>query len=290
MVSLGFNQIISYSFVPASIDESIKEKKPLALKNPLSEEQGSMRTSLKWGMFDALRRNILNDEFNLRFFEMGHVFHPTAGELSEEHSRLCFGITGAFTPLDWRRSQETSDLFVLKGLIQNLGDLFGYRFKFNSGSCSAFHPTMQMEVIHEKTVVGQIGQIHPNYLDNRKMPKSIFIAEIDLGLLAEKSVATPRMTAIPELPAIRRDLALLVPNNVNHRDIVKIISEEGKNLLEDHHLFDIYQGKGIAEGFRSMAYSLTFRDPAKTLTDEQIQPLIDKMVCRLEKTLAIKLR
>jgi phenylalanyl-tRNA synthetase beta chain len=290
MVSLGFNQIITYSFIPNAVDSAFCEKKPLMLKNPLSEEQAAMRTSLKWGMYDALRRNILNDEFNLKFFEMGKVFHPAAGELSEEHSRLCLGFSGACNSLDWRRSQEPFDLFVIKGIIQNIGDLFGYRFKFTPGSCSVMHPAMQMEVVCEKTVVGQFGQLHPNFLDNRKMPKTIFIAELDLGLLAQKSVAIPKMVAIPELPASRRDLALLVPNQVNHRDIAKIIVEEGKNLLEDHHLFDIYQGKGIADGFRSMAYSLTFRDPAKTLTDEQVQPIIDKIVARLEKSLEIKLR
>lgn len=290
MVSLGFNQIITYSFVPATIDAAFNEKKPLLLKNPLSEDLGAMRTSLKWGMYDALRRNILNDEFNLKFFEMGKVFHPAAGELSEEHSRLCLGFSGSFNALDWRRSQEPNDLFVIKGIMQNIGDLLGYRFKFNSGSCSVMHPAMQMEITCDKTVAGQFGQLHPNFLDNRKMPKNIYIAELDLGLLAEKNLSIPRMVAIPELPAIRRDLALLVPDKVNHRDIVKVITEEGKTLLEDHHLFDIYQGKGIAEGCRSMAYSLTFRDPAKTLTDEQVQPIIDKIVARLEKAFQIKLR
>ena len=290
MVSLGFNQIISYSFIPASVDSAFREKKPLMLKNPLSEEQSAMRTSLKWGMYDALRRNILNDEFNLKFFEMGKVFHPAGGEMSEEHSRLCLGFAGSVNSLDWRRSQETFDLFIIKGIIQNIGELLGYRFKFSPGSCSVMHPAMQMEVTCEKTVVGHFGQIHPNFIDNRKIPKSIFIAELDLGLLSEKSVAIPRMTPIPELPAIRRDLALLVPAEVNHRDIVKVIVEEGKNLLEDHHLFDIYQGKNISEGLRSMAYSLTFRDSSKTLTDEQIQPIVDKIVGRLEKGLGIKLR
>jgi len=290
MVSLGFNQIISYSFIPSNIDEAFREKKPLLLKNPLSEDQSAMRTSLKWGMYDALRRNILNDEFNLKFFEMGRVFHPATGEMSEEHSRICLGFSGSFNNFDWRRSAEPFDLFTVKGIIQNIGELFGFRFKFAQGVCSVLHPAMQMEVSCEKTVVGQFGQLHPNFLDNRKMPKNIFIAELDLGLLAKKTVAINRMVPIPELPAIRRDLALMVPATANHRDISKIIADEAKTLLEGHYLFDIYQGKGIAEGCRSMAYSLTFRDPQKTLTDEQIQPIIDKIVNRLDKDLGVKLR
>jgi phenylalanyl-tRNA synthetase beta chain len=145
-------------------------------------------------------------------------------------------------------------------------------------------------VICEKTLVGQFGKLHPRFLDNKKMPEDIFIVELDLGLLAEKNIKVPRMQPIPEIPAIRRDLALLVPEKVNHRDIIKIINSEAGKLLEDSHLFDIYQGKGISEGYRSMAYSLTFRDNKQTLTDEQIEPLISKIVEKLGKNLEVELR
>ncbi|GAB4269864.1 MAG: phenylalanine--tRNA ligase subunit beta [Candidatus Rifleibacteriota bacterium] len=290
LVSLGFNQILTYSFIPANIDDSFREKKPLAIRNPLSEDQATMRTSLKWGMFDALRRNILNDEFNLKLFEMGRVFHRVSGGISEEHSRLSLGFSGLVNPTNWKNSSEQFDIFIIKGIVQNIGQLFGYKFKFIPGSCSLFHPTMQMEVACDKTPVGAFGQIHPKFLDNKKMPKNIFIVELDLGKLAEKNAPIARMIPIPELPAIRRDLALLVPKTAAHRDIMKIIFDEGRNLLEECHLFDVYQGKGIDPGCSSMAYSLTFRDPKKTLTDIEIQPIIDKIIERLGKELQIKLR
>ena len=98
------------------------------------------------------------------------------------------------------------------------------------------------------------------------------------------------MKPIPELPAIRRDLALIAPLSVAHRDIVKILTTEGKTLLEDCYLFDVYQGKGIPENSRSLAFAMTFRDQKKTLTDEEIQPMITRMVSRLETELAVKLR
>jgi phenylalanyl-tRNA synthetase beta chain len=290
MVSLGFNQIISYSFIPDSISDSFKEKKPLTLSNPLSEEQATMRTSLKWGMYDALHRNILNDEYNLTLFETGKVFLPTAGEMSEEHSRLCMGFSGSINPYNWRKSNEEFDLFTIKGIIKNIGDLMGLKFKFNSGSLSLFHPALQLEVSCNKKIVGQFGQLHPNFIDNKKMPKKIFIAELDLELLAEFDNPINRMKTIPELPAINRDLALLGPESVTHRNISKIISEEGGKLLEEHHLFDIYQGKGIEKGYRSMAYSLSFRSNDKTLTDEEIQPIMDRIITRLQKDLKIDLR
>jgi phenylalanyl-tRNA synthetase beta chain len=290
LVSLGFNQIISYSFIPAELDDAFKEKKPLLLRNPLSEDQATMRTNLKWGMYDALRRNILNDEFNLKLFETGKVFLPAAGDMSEEHSRLSIGFTGSVNPLDWRRSNEKFDLFTIKGLVQNIGKLLGLKFKFSAGSCGVYHPTMQMEIACNKLVIGQFGQLHPNFLDNKKMPESIFIAELDLGLIADLETKPVKMQPIPELPAIKRDMALLVPETVNHRDMAKIISDEGRELLEDQHLFDIYTGKGIEKGFRSMAYSLTFRGNNKTLTDDEIQPIMAKIIYRLDQELGTKLR
>lgn len=289
-VSCGFNEIMTYSFIPAAIDECFREKKPLMLQNPLSEDLSAMRTSLKWGMFDALKRNILNDEFNLRLFEIGKAFHPAAGGLSEEHSRLCIGFSGSADPKDWRRSAETFDLFSVKGLIQNVADLLKVKVRYAPGSCSVFHPAMQMELMVGKTPAGEFGQLHPNLLDNKKMPKCIFIAEIDLDKFAAAIEDAGRMKPIPELPAVRRDLALLAPVTVAHRDILKILTTEGKQLLEDCYLFDVYQGKGIPEKCRSLAFALSFRDPKKTLTDEEIQPMIGKMVSRLDSELAVKLR
>ncbi|MDD3146201.1 MAG: phenylalanine--tRNA ligase subunit beta, partial [Candidatus Riflebacteria bacterium] len=290
LVSCGFNQIMTYSFIPDSIDECFREKKPLMLQNPLSEDLSAMRTSLKWGMFDALKRNILNDEFNLKLFEIGKAFHPAAAGLSEEHSRLCIGFSGSSDPKNWKKSSESFDLFSVKGLMQNIADLLKVKIRYAPGSCSVFHPAMQMELMVGKTPSGEFGQLHPNLLDNKKMPKNIFIAEIDLDKFAAAIEDAGRMKPIPELPAIRRDLALLSPVNVPHRDILKILTTEGKNLLEDCYLFDVYQGKGIPEDCRSLAFAMTFRDQKKTLTDEEIQPLISRMVSRLETELAIKLR
>jgi len=290
MVSCGFNEIMTYSFIPAAIDECFREKKPLMLQNPLSEDLSAMRTSLKWGMFDALKRNILNDEFNLRLFEIGKVFHPAAGGLSEEHARLCIGFSGAVDPKNWQKSADTFDLFAVKGLIQNIAGLLKVKVRYAQGSCSVFHPALQMELMVGKNAAGEFGQIHPALLDNKKMPKCIFIAEIDLDRFAAALEGAARMHPIPELPAIRRDLALLAPVSVNHRDILKILTTEGKTLLEDCFLFDVYRGKGIPEDSRSLAYAMTFRDAKKTLTDEEIQPMISRMVERLEKELAVKLR
>ena len=288
MVSNGFRELITYSFIPAELNTCFQEKKPLVLKNALSEEMKVLRTSLKWNMFDAIKRNVLNDEFNLKFFEIGKVFH--SADENGEQTRLCIGFCGAQNHLDWHDSKKEYDLFTIKGFVQSIADLCKTKIRFAPSNNTIFHPTMQMDIQLGKTIIGSFGQIHPNLLDNKKLPKSIFIIELDLDKLSEVAETTPRFKAIPEIPAIKRDLALLSPAKVAHRDIQKILVAEGGSLLEDCHLFDVYQGKGIQEGYRSLAYSLSFRDQKKTLTDTEVQPLIDKMVEKLDKALQIKLR
>lgn len=290
LVSCGLHEIITYSFIPANANECFHEKKPIAIQNPLSEEMSVMRTSLKWNMFDAIKRNILNDEYDLKFFEIGHVFHKGNAGIIEEPTRLCIGFCGSENPSDWRRSKEQFAIFYAKGFIQNIFDLLKIKVRFAQSSKSVFHPAKQIDILVGKNSVGEMGQIHPALLDNKKMPKTIFICELDLCKIAESVENVTRMKPIPEYPAIRRDLALVVPISVFYRDINKIIIAEGKNLLEECHLFDVYDGKGIQDGFISLAYSLTFRDLKKTLTDAEIQPLIDKMIARLDKELAVKLR
>lgn len=290
MVSLGFSQIMSYSFIPSNIDESFKDKTPLRLKNPISEDLSCMRTNLKWNMYDALKRNILNDEYNLKFFEIGKVFHPDSAGFSNEFTRLCIGVSGAFNPSNWQQSSKTADLFMMKGIAESVGKLFNIKLRFNESSFTLFHPSEQIEVLIGKEYAGVTGKIHPRLLDNKKIPKSIYLLELNLDMLANSKGAEPKMQPTGTYPPVKRDLALLVPSKIAHRDIIKVIKNKSSNLLEDCYLFDIYEGKNIEQGFRSMAYSLTFRSQDKTLTDEEIQPSIENIVSALNEQLNIRLR
>lgn len=289
LIGLGFNQLITYSFIPGVIPQQMQEGLPFTVRNPISEEHGVMRTSLTWGMYDAIRRNILADEYDLRFFEIGRVFQRN-GDLPIEPDRLSIGLCGRSNPRDWRRSGEAFDLYQLKGIIEGIGRLCGQRFDFKHGTRAPFHPTNQLEIRSGSQLIGMLGQLHPMFLDNKKMPPSIFIAEIDLGALAGLSTSTPKMKPIPEFPPVRRDLALVLPVSAKCEDVRSAIVAEGGNLLEDCLLFDVYQGKGIEPGHRSLAFALTFRSPEKTLTDELVQPKIDAMVARVGKDFQGKLR
>jgi phenylalanyl-tRNA synthetase beta chain len=278
LVSLGFNQIITYSFIPNSTSELLQEGIPLRLQNPLSEEQGILRTSLIPGMFDALRRNILEDEFDLRLFEIGRIYQRGAGDLPRESVRLGIGVVGRENPSSWRHNSERFDLFTLKGVISSLAKLRGFELNFQPGNRQAFHPVHQWEVHCNGHLLGHLGRIHPKLIDNKKIPEDLLLAELDLEILAEQKVPVPRMKPIPAFPAIRRDLALEVPVKVTQEEILIIIRKEGGQLLEHSRVFDVYQGKGVEPGHRSLAWELTFRSPERTLTDEEIQPIMNAIV------------
>ncbi len=290
LISIGMNEIMSYSFIPRDAQRDLLEGEPVLLKNPLSEEQSQMRSSLLWGMFDALTRNILADEFDLRFFEIGKTFTRTSGRGLAEADKLCIGLCGSMNPNDWTQSKKEHDLNWVKGVIAGIFKLCGKTPEFAPGAHPAFRSSQQLEIRLKHQVVGIVGNIHPRFLTNKKMPESIFLLELDYGILSAQPVKIPRMKSIPEFPPVRRDLSLLMPAEVPYQDIRKILQDEGKEILESVRLFDVYVGKGIDPGKRSMAFSLTFRSPEKTLTEEEVKPAIDSMVRRIESELHGKLR
>jgi phenylalanyl-tRNA synthetase beta chain len=290
LIGAGFHQIISYSFIPLSTPQAFLEGMPLSLKNPLSEEQGILRTGLLPGLVEALRHNFQVDEFDLKFFEIGRIFHRASGDTCQEQDRLSIGISGRANPTDWRRNADEYDLFVLKGLITSVARLCGQKLVFKPGSREALHPSLQLEIKCGTHHLGYLGKLHPRFLDNKKFPQNVLVAEIDLGLLAVQPQPTVKMKAIPEFPAMRRDLALEVPLNVTHEELLTFFREKGGTFLEKCSLFDVYQGKGIEPNHRSMAFNFVFRSVERTLTDPEVQPIMDTFISGAERHFQAKLR
>ncbi|MBF0544111.1 MAG: phenylalanine--tRNA ligase subunit beta [Candidatus Riflebacteria bacterium] len=289
LVSLGFYQILTYSFTPNTVPHEFQEGLPLMLKNPLSEEHGALRTNLVWGMFDAIKKNIMNDEYDITFFEMGRVFQRS-GENIHEPDRLSIGICGRTNPRDWKKNSEQADLFHIKGVIESIGKLSGFSLEFRPSNRSFLHPAKQMEVRLKGQFAGYFGQIHPTFLDNKKMPPNILLAELDLSTISALSPEITKMKPVPDFPPIRRDLAFVLPTTTKFEEILGIINTEGKGILEYCNLFDLYQGKGIPEGCKSLAFSLSFRSLEKTLTDEEVNPRIEAIIKKVESQFQGKLR
>ncbi|RCK75311.1 MAG: Phenylalanyl-tRNA synthetase beta chain [Candidatus Ozemobacter sibiricus] len=290
MVDQGFHEIITYSFIPTTIHESLREGPPLAIRNPLSEDQGHLRTSLLWGMIDALTRNIFNDEYDLRFFEIGRVFRPDASGFAREADHLCLGCAGPANPADWRHSKEPFDLYRMKGLLGRLGHLLPVEFEFARGNHPALHPARQLEISCQNRRLGVVGQIHPRFRTNKKLPEEWFVGELDLSALSQLKPRKRLMQPIPAFPAIRRDLAILLPKTATFQDVERIVREAGGEILEKCALFDVYEGKGIDPDKRSLALELRFRAKDRTLKEEEVQPKLEAMISQIATTLGGKLR
>ncbi|NLM16697.1 MAG: phenylalanine--tRNA ligase subunit beta [Candidatus Riflebacteria bacterium] len=291
LVSCGFHETITYSFIPEKTPDCFLSKRPIAIKNALSEEMKLMRTNLVPSMFEAIKRNMLNDEKNLKFFEVGKAYLPSDSNQITEPLRLCIGLAGAKNHLNWKDSKSEYDFHDLKGLIENIGAICGVKFWITGGeTASMYHPSKQAEIRAGKHVVGTFGVIHPSLITNKKVSKNILIAEIDLTAISKENPAKIKIKEISEFPSVDRDLAITVPDNIEHKDILKTLKADAGNLLETCDLFDVYSGKGIEPGHKSLAYSLRFRDKTKTLTDEAINPIMERIIKSLEQKYQAKLR
>ncbi|WP_461205565.1 phenylalanine--tRNA ligase subunit beta [Clostridium sp. DL1XJH146] len=287
LVADGLNQSIAYSFVsPKVFDKIMLDGKDILrntvkIKNPLGEDYSIMRTTTLPSMMEALSRNYTRSNEYARLFEIGKVYIPVAGEkLPEERNILTIGLYGDV------------DYFNLKGIVENLigkfkiKDLNFEREKDNK----SYHPGKTAKVLIGKEVIGTIGEIHPDVSENYDIEVPCYVGEINIDKLFTSIEGEVKYSALPKYPAVSRDLAILLDKEILVKEIEKVIKSKGGKLLESYKLFDIYEGKQIPEGKKSVAYSLKYREADRTLTDKDVNKVHDKIVRTLENNLGAELR
>ena len=187
---------------------------------------------------------------------------------------------------------EDVDFFNLKGAIEEIFNSVGF-FDYEilpEKTNTIFHSGRCAKIVHKGENIGVFGEAHPEVLKNYGLKKRVYIGEIDTEYLFEHSDRTIIYTPVPKYPSISRDIALVIKNEVYSADIEKVIKENGGNLLESVSLFDIYTGKQIQEGYKSLAYNIVFRSMDKTLTDDDVEPAYNKIIKALDEKLDAKLR
>lgn len=285
-VSSGLYECLTYSFVsPKGLDkirveEGSKLRDVVRLINPLGEDTSIMRTTLIPNMMDVISTNISHNVEGAKLFECGHVFTPDdlAGV---EETRLCIGMYG-----------EGVDFFSLKGVVENIFTRLGVlerKYVSNSNNPS-FHPGRCADIVLEGRVVGTIGEIHPHVIENYGISNRVYVSEINVDKIYEKSDDTIVFRQLPKYPAITRDIALVVKDEVLVGDIEDVILENGRGLVENCKLFDVYKGDQIEKGYKSVAYSIVYRSNKKTLTDEEISSVHSVILGELDRKLGAKLR
>jgi phenylalanyl-tRNA synthetase beta chain len=288
MLASGLNQSISYAFVSPKVFDMINVDKDsslrnvIKLKNPLGEDYSVMRTTTIPSILEALGRNYSKNNEYARLFEIGRVYIPKEDEnkLPEERNILTIGIYG------------NSDYFDLKGVVENLCDDLGiknasYRREANNAT---FHPGKTAALIVGKEEAGVLGEIHPDVLESYGVDLPSYVAEINLDVLYRNSHLEKAYKPLPKYPAVTRDIALLVDDSVLVADIEDVITKQGGAMVESVKLFDVYKGKQIPEGKKSIAYSIVYRLESKTLTDNEVNKVHDKILRSLEYKIGAQLR
>lgn len=288
MIGSGVNQSISYSFISPkvfdkiNIPEDSELRNVVRIKNPLGEDYSVMRTTTIHSMMESLGRNYARNNEYVRLFEVGRIYIKNEDEskLPEEKDILTIGIYGEADYLD------------LKGIVENVVESLGLS-KVNfvrESENPSYHPGKTANLMVGKTKVGVLGEVHPYVSENYGIDANCYLAELDLNLLFNYANVNKKYKALPKFPAVTRDIALLVDDEVLVQEIEDTIKKAGGNLVETVKLFDIYKGAQIPEGKKSIAYAIAYRDERKTLTDNDVNKVHDKILRSLEYKLGATLR
>ncbi|MFC3149719.1 phenylalanine--tRNA ligase subunit beta [Litoribrevibacter euphylliae] len=291
LVSTGYQEAITYSFIEPKLQKLFDPAiEPKALANPISADMAVMRTSILPGLVKALQYNANRQQSRVRLFETGQVFIPE-GDALKQVDHIAGVVYGSRLPESWHGAKDSVDFFDVKGDIEAVLGLTGALQYISFESCSdnpAFHPGQTAKLLKGEQVVGYIGVIHPSVEKLADLPGTVIAFELELGLVLDGNV--PEFKEISKFPEVRRDLAIIVDESVNVSKIKKCIEQNSGEFMNSLSIFDVYQGKGIEEGHKSIALGLTWQHPERTLNDEEINQCIESVISALDKEYQAKLR
>ena len=287
MEGAGLTQNISYVLTTAekAREYAVEDKEGIRLAWPMSEDRSTLRMNLLSTLLDNAAYNVARKNTDIQFYEIGRVFFPSADSvLPIEAERLAGVMTGMAYQKDWQMAAEPVNFYHAKGVLDGYFETMGLsdQIRFEAAKdLKWMHPGRTAAVYLGDAYIGYVGQVHPATANAYDL-KETYAFEIDFEAIiaAPKEVITQQ--PIPKFPGVTRDVALLVDETVTHQQIVKTIKENGGKFLKEVHLFDIYQGKGIEHGKKSVAYSMSFLNPEATLVDEDINKAFTKLVAALE--------
>ena len=285
----GFSQGMCYSFESPKVFDKLlipaddKLRQTVTISNPLGEDFSIMKTIPLNGMLTSLSTNYNRRNKNVKLYELGNIYLPKAlplTELPDERMQFTLGFYG------------DGDFFTLKGVLEEFFDCVGMHKKAeydpNAGK-PFFHPGRQANVIYDGTVIGYLGEVHPEVLDNYSIGTRAYIAVLDIPAILPFTTFDRKYQGIAKFPAVSRDISMVVPKNILVGQIEHVIEQRGGKILESYSLFDIYEGSQIKPGFKSVAYSITFRAKDKTLEESDILAAMKKILNGLQD-LGIELR
>ena len=285
----GFSQGMTYSFESPKvfdkllIPEDSELRKTVVISNPLGEDFSIMSTISLNGMLTSLSTNFNRRNKNVRLYELGNIYLPKqipVTELPEERMQFTLGMYGE------------GDFYTMKGVVEEFFDKAGLHGKesYDPQAGKPFlHPGRQANVIYDGRIVGYLGEIHPQVADNYEIKDRVYVAVIDMPEITALASFDRKYQGIAKFPAVNRDISMVMPKHILVGEVEKIFDAKGGQYLEGYELFDLYEGAQIKSGYKSVAYSLTFRAQDKTLEEADYTPAMNKILKALEE-LGIELR
>ena len=285
----GFSGAMSYSFESPKVFDKLlipaddKLRDAIVISNPLGEDYSIMRTISLNGIITSLATNYNRRNKNVRLYEFGNIYTPKSlplEELPEEKMRLTLGMYG------------DGDFFSMKGVLEDIFEKFGLAGTVNydpNGGYPFLHPGRQAALKKGKLDLGYIGQLHPEVVENYDMKGEVYVAVLNMEVLTMMASFDRKYEGIAKFPASTRDLSMVMDKSIFVGQVETVIKKNGGKLLESVKLFDVYEGEQVGEGKKSVAYSLSFRDKTRTLKDDEVNPIIEKIVAELNK-MGIELR
>lgn len=294
----GYTEAINFSFTsPQSADilnlaPESEGRRFVKIINPLTEDQSVMRTSLIYGLLGTMKRNVFSGSEDLKLFEHGKIFIARgADELPVEKSRLAALISGSRYSDFWRAA-ENSDFYDIKGVLEGiLESLKITDVSFKAASDIPYlHPGRAAEVVIEGQVAGMIGDFHPDVLEKMDIKKKAAVFEIDAELIGSAFSDEIQYWDIPRYPAVTRDVAFILKNEIEAEKVIAVADVQHQDLLDKIEVFDIYTGKNIPEGSKSLALRFTYRSAEKTLTDDEVNKVHGAVVKAIVDATSAKIR
>ncbi len=300
LAGLGMNEELSFSFThPSMFDKlQIPADSPLRqavpIMNPLTDEYPLVRTTLLSSIFENTVRNFSRKNEDIRLFEVAPVFYPKALPIAEqprEVLKLAGLIMGRRNALGWNQGKEEVDFYDMKGIVEELlAQLSIANYTVEAGEHHAMHPGKTALFKKGREVIAAVGEVHPAVAVAFGIPKKMFIFEMDVKTLMKYTAKGFHCDLLPKYPAISRDLAMLVDTDVAAGEIEQTIVKNGGKFLREVTLFDVYTGKQIAEGKKSLAFAIKFQSGDRTLTDEEADASFRNILSAVESKFHAELR
>ncbi len=271
--SLGLNECRTYTLVSKEEDNLFKtdRKESIHLLKPMSMDKSIIRQTLIPSLLKVYEYNKARKIEDISIYEIANTYY----EKDKEETKIAALMRGNYISNTWNKNSIKIDFYLIKGVVENLLNYLGLsnRYQFNEAVIDGIHPGISCEITIDKEKIGYMGKVHPNILKD-----DVYVFEISLNKLMEKKIRPIKFKEISKYPSVSKDVAFIVDENKKSKEIVDTIKKTAGHLLTDIQVFDLYKGENLDNNKKSIAYSLTFTDTSKTLSDEEVMKIFNKII------------